>query len=223
MRTLLVVCAVLLAGCVTRNPMPPPGQPDPELVGAVSLPYDPAYPRVIVVVESLAMEATDGRRADSPTRSGWGPWGWSLPAPAKGDADCCTLPDDAESTLAAALTVDLERALTSIGNVELVDPARYAAARDPRALVPPGYAGPFIVSGSIAEFNEHVDTTNVATGTVLGSIGTAMAIAGAVAGEPALGWAGVGLARSVPRSTIASCGGPAPSAWHWASTTCAPG
>ena len=202
MRSILALCITLwISACATQRglpPLTPPGAPDPGLADRTTLPYDPAYPRVAIVVEPMALVAPQHRRDDKPTRSGWGPWGWSLPKTADDDADCCTLPDQADDTLAAALTVDLERALASIGNVQVIDYARYAATANPAALLPKGYVGPFVVGGAVQEFNEHLDTTLLGTGTVLGTIGAAMSIAGAVAGQPGLAWAGVGLAVISP-------------------------
>ena len=202
MRTIVVALCVLWASaCATPRampPLPPPGAPDPGLAERVTVPYDPAYARVVVVVEPMDLGGEHRGRDDAPTRTGWGPWGWSLPKTAADDASCCALPDDPEAGIARALTVDLERAVASIGNVLLVDYEQYMSTIDQRSLVPTGYVGPFLLSGTVQEFNEHVGTTSLAGGSVLGTIGAVLSIAGAVVGEPALTWSGVGLAAVSP-------------------------
>lgn len=190
---------VWMTACATQqHPLPPPGQPDPGLVERVSVPYDPAYRRAVVVVEPLELAAHKKKRADAPAHTGWGNWGWSMPKTAQDDDDCCSMPPQPEATLANALTVDLVRALNSIGNVTLIDYEQYIKTPDPRTLVPHGYVGPFIIGGTVEEFGEKVDNSYIATGSVLGTIGTAMSIAGAVIGEPGLTWGGVGLAALSP-------------------------
>ena len=199
MRSLAVVLFALgMSACAARRALPPPaGMPDQGLAERVALPYDPAYPRVVVVVEPVALAGRERGRDDAPSRTGWGPWGWSLPTTPNDPVEC-TIPAEPEITLADALTVDLEQALDRIGNVERVSYERYLATPDARTLVPRGYAGPYVVGGAVQEFNEHVDSTALATGTVLGTIGTAMSIAGSVIGEPGLTWGGIGLAAVSP-------------------------
>ena len=198
MRTVLVaLCMLWATACATQPALPPPGIPDAGLAERVAVPYDPAYPRVVVVVEPVQLGG-EQRRDDAPTRSGWGPWGWSLPHTATDDPNCCNLPDAPGVGIARALTIDLERAVASIGNVRLVEYEQYVATADQRSLLPPGYVGPFVIGGAVQEFNEHIASRAVGGGSVLGTIGAALSIAGAVVGDPALTWGGLGLAAVSP-------------------------
>jgi curli biogenesis system outer membrane secretion channel CsgG len=68
-----------------------------------------------------------------------------------------------------------------------------------------GEVGPFVIRGSVTEFNEIAEATGSSTGGSAGALGAALGVAGAIAGNrpAAITGAAVGLANPTYEKTVA--------------------
>ncbi|WP_348759555.1 hypothetical protein [Candidatus Methylocalor cossyra] len=69
---------------------------------------------------------------------------------------------------------------------------------DPDSLLHPGEVGPFVIKGTITEFNEVAEANDSRKGGSLGWAGTVLGIAGAVSGTPGAGIAGAAVSAANP-------------------------
>jgi len=199
-----------LSGCApaTVNPqavrateMAPPS----TQVDVVRLPYDPNLPWYVVTVEPLAVGVDGGGspppQAPGVARYGWGSWGWGiLPTgpqaqPYEGGTQ------QVSARMGEAVAAQLTTALSNAGNIRVIewdyfrqyqgDPARLV---DRRARE----VGPFVIRGTVTEFNEIAQATGQSTGGSIGALGAALAIGGAIAGNRPATYTGIGVAAANP-------------------------
>jgi curli biogenesis system outer membrane secretion channel CsgG len=209
---MLAALGVLAGGCATAtvdktSVRATQTAPESTQVEIVRIPYDPAYPYYVVTVEPLTFDAdrgggaTTAPRAPGTRRYGWGPWGWGL-LPTGPEAQAyAPPPSGAGGNMGHAIASQLESALGNAGNVIVIDHDHYLEHKaNPAKLVDQrkGEVGPFVIRGSVTEFNEIAEASGQTTGGSLGAIGAAAGIAGAIAGSRETAIAGTGLALANP-------------------------
>ena len=91
------------------------------------------------------------------------------------------------------MAAQLTTALSHVKNFVLYDKSTAG-----KITLHKGEKGPYLVRATLTEFNETADASAESTGVHLGGVGAVMGIAGAVAGNRALGWTGAGLAAANP-------------------------
>ncbi len=174
------------------------------------IPYDPSLPRYVVTVEPLSFDASGGSGGAAPPvpgrRYGWGPFGWGL-LPEGPQARPYNPPTQlANGNPGNAIAAQLETALSNAGNVSVIDWDFYQAHKGrPRELVKKGEVGPFVVRGSVTEFNEVAEASGKSVGGSLGGLGAALGVAGAIAGNrpAAITGAAVGISNPTLENTVA--------------------
>lgn len=217
-RTILVLAVSLFLGAcgqatVNKQSVRATDQaPESTQVDVIRIPYDPAYPRYIVTVEPLTFDADGSGGGDAPPvpgrHYGWGPWGWGL-LPEGPHAEVHNPPPQgASGAVGNAIANQLTTALSNVGNIVVIDYDFYLGNRgNPGKLAnrKAGEVGPFLIRGSVTEFNEIAEASGSSTGGSLGTVGAALGIAGAVAGNTpaAITGAAVGLANPTYEKTVA--------------------
>jgi curli biogenesis system outer membrane secretion channel CsgG len=174
--------------------------PESTQVDVVRIPYDPNYPRFVVTVEPLTFDAPGGGGDRGPRtpgqRYGWGPWGWGL-LPTGPQAEAYRPPpQNVTATTGSAIAAQLVTALTNAGNIVVVDYDYFVANK--RTKLNKGEVGPFLIRGSVTEFNEIAEATGKSSGGSLGALGAALGVAGAIAGNTPAAATGAGLAIANP-------------------------
>jgi curli biogenesis system outer membrane secretion channel CsgG len=188
--------------------------PESTQVDIVRIPYDPAYPYYVVTVEPLTFDADrsggayDAPQAPGTRRYGWGPWGWGL-LPTGPQAEAYTPPPAGVSgNVGAAIRSQLESALGNAGNIIIIDYDHYVEHKSNPAKLAnksKGEVGPFVIRGSVTEFNEIAEASGSSKGGSLGALGAATAIGGAIAGsrEAAIAGSSLALANPTYENTVA--------------------
>lgn len=185
--------------------------PESTQVEVVRIPYDPSLPYYVVVVEPLSFDAGDGgggggRPPIPGRRYGWGPWGWGLLPEGPSARPYNPPTQGASRDMGYAIANQLVTALSNAGNVKIVDYDYYLQnQRRPASLVRRGEVGPFVIRGSVTEFNEIAEASGSSTGGSLGGLGAALGVAGAIAGnrEAAIAGAGLAVANPTYENTVA--------------------
>lgn len=186
--------------------------PESTQVDVVRIPYDPAFPYYVVTVEPLTFDADRGGGGDAPPvpgqRYGWGPWGWGLLPEGPKAQVYNPPPQGAYGNMGGSIASQLVTALSNAGNIRIIDWDHYVANRSrPSALVnrKAGEVGPFVIRGSVTEFNEIAEASGSSQGGSLGALGAALGVAGAIAGNTpaAVTGAAVGLANPTYEKTVA--------------------
>lgn len=179
--------------------------PSATQVDIVRIPYDPALPYYVVTVEPLAVGVSGGGgdlpQAPGTVRYGWGSWGWGiLPTGPQAQAYQGS-PQQVSARMGEAVAAQLETALGSAGNIRVIDWDYFRQfSGNPAKLVnrKAGEVGPFIIRGTVTEFNEVAEAAGKSTGGSLGGLGAALAIGGAIAGNAPATYTGIGLAAANP-------------------------
>jgi curli biogenesis system outer membrane secretion channel CsgG len=179
--------------------------PESTQVDVVRIPYDPAYPRYVVTVQPLTFDADRSAQGAGPStpgvRYGWGPWGWGV-LPSGPEAEAYTPPAaGAHGNVGAAIANQLVTALSNAGNLIVIDYDYYLENKSKPGKVADkkkGEVGPFVIRGSVTEFNEIAEATGKSTGGSLGGLGAALGVAGAIAGNRPAAITGAGLALANP-------------------------
>jgi hypothetical protein len=155
--------AFLVSACVRATVDKPPvaasvAAPDPTRGDLVWVPYNPSLPYYVLTVEPFTFDADGSPSGSTPvtpgTRYGWGPGGWGAP-PNGSKAPT----DGATEQMGNAIASQLVTALGNAGNIRLIDYAYYWQRKDkPASMVRKngGEVGPFLIRGSVKEFNEIV-------------------------------------------------------------------
>jgi len=178
--------------------------PESTRVDVVQIPYDRSLPYYVVVVEPMTFDAGDGGGGgDAPPvpgrRYGWGPWGWGLLPEGPSARPYNPPTQGASRDMGYAIANQLTTALSNAGNIKIVEYDYYERnRRNLGALVRKGEVGPFVIRGSVTEFNEIAEATGSSTGGSLGGLGAALGVAGAIAGNREATIAGAGLAVANP-------------------------
>jgi curli biogenesis system outer membrane secretion channel CsgG len=207
MRRLSVfVGCVFLSACTTevnkQSVKATQTAPESTQVEVVHIPYDPHLPTYVVTVEPLRFDAGGGGGPAPPLPGrhyGWGPWGWGLLPEGPQARPYNPPPEGATGEMGAAIAAQLVTALTNAGNISIIDHDFYVQHRGrPRDLLKRGEVGPFVIRGSVTEFNEVAEATGSSTGGALGALGAAVGIAGAIAGNTPAAATGAGVAIANP-------------------------
>ena len=149
------------------------GAPESSTTATVSIPRNPSLPTFVVAIEPFIFSQTFA---------------------ANENAVQINIRQGGE-TLAAKLTT----ALSNSGNLSVVDSGlSKSKAGMYVASLKRGEKGPYIVRATITEFNEVAEAESESSGGSLGWVGLVAGVAGAIAGKPALGYAGAGLAAANP-------------------------
>ena len=176
--------------------------PESTQVEIVRIPYDPHLPTYVVTVQPLSFDAGGGGGSAPPVpgrRYGWGPWGWGLLPEGPQARPYNPPPQGASGEMGAAIAAQLVTALSNAGNISIIDHDFYVQHKGkPRDLIKRGEVGPFVIRGSVTEFNEVAEATGSSTGGALGALGAALGIAGAIAGNTPAAATGAGVAIANP-------------------------
>lgn len=182
------------------------GAPVSTQVEIARIPYDPSQPMYVVTVEPLQVGAEGSAGGPPPDSgqsrgySGWGPFGWigphgDSPAPKAYNAPLQGMSEKVGKGIAAQLL----SALGNSGNIVVIDYDHYLKHQDnPKSLLKPGEVGPFVIKGTVTEFNEVAEASNERQGGSLGWAGTVLGVAGAVSGTPGAGIAGAAISAANP-------------------------
>jgi curli biogenesis system outer membrane secretion channel CsgG len=209
MRTVSILAAcAMLSACATatvdkQSVRATQNAPESTQVDVVRIPYDPSLPTYVLTVEPMTFDADPGGSGSAPgtpgVRRGWGPWGWGiLPEGPRAQA-YNPPPQGVAGNVGQSLAAQLVTALSNVGNFAVIDWEHYVQnQRKPSALVKKGEVGPFVIRGSVTEFNEIAEASGQATGGSLGGLGVALGIAGAIAGNAPAAYTGAGLAVANP-------------------------
>ncbi len=160
--------------------------PESTQVEVVRVPYDPSLPYYVVTVEPLSFDA---------------PWGWGLLPEGPQARPYNPPPQGASGNMGSAIASQLVTALSNAGNVRIIDYDYYLENKNrPGNLVKKSQreVGPFVIRGSVTEFNEIAEATGSSTGGSLGALGAALGIAGAIAGNTPAAATGAGVAVANP-------------------------
>jgi curli biogenesis system outer membrane secretion channel CsgG len=207
-RTMIAMLAMAVAACAPatvdkRSVRATSQAPDSTQVDLVRVPYDPKLPYYVVIVEPFTFDADGSPAADAPRtpgrRYGWGPWGWGLlPEGPRAEA-YNPPPQGASGQMGNAIANQLVTALGNAGNIRIIDYDYYTSHRG-KPLVRKGEreVGPFLIRGSVTEFNEIAEASGSSTGGSAGGLGAALGIAGAIAGNREAAIAGGALAVANP-------------------------
>src|SRR5213593_2030003 len=153
--------------------------PESTQVEVVRIPYDPSLPYYVVTVEPLSFDAGGGEGGGSAPpvpgrRYGWGPWGWGLLPEGPKARPYNPPPQGAQGNMGSAIASQLVTALSNAGNVRIIDYDYYLENKNrPANLAKKSQreVGPFVIRGSVTEFNEVAEATGSSTGGSLGAVG----------------------------------------------------
>jgi len=210
MRTIYVALLALAAACTNatvdkQSVRATQNAPESVQVEVVRVPYDPGLPYYVVTVEPFTFDASgDGGGSAPPVpgrRYGWGPFGWGLLPEGPQARAYNPPPQGASANMGPAISAQLVTALSNVGNIHIIDYDFYLQNKSkPSALVNKRdrEVGPFVIRGSVTEFNEIAEATGSTTGGSLGAVGAALGIAGAIAGNTPAAVTGAGVAIANP-------------------------
>jgi curli biogenesis system outer membrane secretion channel CsgG len=158
-----------------------------------------------VTVEPFTFDAEGSPGGSAPPvpgrRYGWGPFGWGLLPEGPQARPYNPPPQGAPEGMGRSIANQLVTALGNAGNIRIVDWDYYVQhQRSPASLVKRSQreVGPFVVRGSVTEFNEIAEATGSSTGGSLGGLGAALGVAGAIAGNQPAAVTGAALAVANP-------------------------
>lgn len=156
------------------------GAPTAAEVPTLVIQNDPNLPKYVVTVEDLEYSA-------SGQISGGG-------APIQNE------------NIGKGLAAQLVTALTKAQNISVADKASVSYNGDGTysTKINPGEVGPFIIKGTVTEFNETADLSAKQSGGSLGRAGLLAGIAGAVTGNDDMTIAGAGVAAANPTARKSS-------------------
>ncbi|MBM3333827.1 hypothetical protein FJY63_04120 [Candidatus Sumerlaeota bacterium] len=193
-------CATVDYGMVQAQEVAPPAAQVPIL----AVPYDPNLPRFVVAVEPFQYAAqglTSGAGAPtSPQPTG------TIPSIVTGGLQGSSVEgrpiqhQEPTDRVGPGIAEQFKTALSQCGNVSIIDIS--ALIKNPDGTyscrLNPGEVGPFIIRGTVTEFNETADLADKSRGGSLGGLGAVLGAAGAIADKPGLMWTGTGIAAANP-------------------------
>lgn len=176
--------AALLTGCTTASldrsqAQADEGAPEVAEIEPISIAYDANYPTYVVAIEPF-------KYAASGTTSG-GDYREAIGHQSRRD-------------VGPGMSAQLLTALARSGNIQVIeyDSLRKKPDGSYTANLEEGEVGPFIIRGTVTEFNETADASGEEKGMKLGRMGAVMGIAGAVTGNRGLTYGGAGVAAADP-------------------------
>lgn len=204
----LTLAAALFASCadVQRSSVQAQtGAPVAAQVPVATVAYDPNLPRFVVAVEPFTSGASGvvsggaGTPRAPQAAGGIGSVinGGLEGGRVQGGREGVVHPGD---QIGQGISAQLMTALSNNPNISVVD--RTAVIQRPdgsySCRLNPGEVGPFILRGTVTEFNETADLSGKDRGGSLGLVGAGLGVAGAVTHHSALTWTGAGLAVANP-------------------------
>ena len=153
--------------------------PEVAQVEIISIPYDQAAPTYIVAIE---------------------PFTYNASATTSGGSGAEGIGDWSRDRVGPGLSAQLLTALTKSGNIQVVELDALTKGADGTytTKLQEGEIGPFIIRGSVTEFNETADASGEKKGGSLGGAGAIMGLAGAFTRNRGLTYAGAGVAAADP-------------------------
>ena len=209
MRTvsILAMCA-LLGACAPatvnkQSVRATQNAPESTQVDVVRIPFDPSLPTYVLTVEPLTFDADPGGASEAPgvphVRRGWGPYGWGVLPEGPQARAYNPPPTGVAGNIGGSIQAQLITALSNVGNFQVIDWEHYVQnQKKPSGMVKKGEVGPFVIRGSVTEFNEIAEASGEASGGSLGGLGVALGVAGAIAGNAPAAYTGAGLAVANP-------------------------
>jgi len=208
---LLIIALTGLIGCTAMvdksSVRASAGAPESTKVASIHIPFNPDLPRYVVTVEPLQV-ATSGSGAPTVSQGryrnynswGWGPWAWRAPGAGNPAPGAYTAPSPKmTSVVGNGMQAQLITTLSNAGNIAVIDYQHYLANKnDPSKLVGPDEVGPFVIKGTISEFNEVTEANDSRQGGSLGWAGTVLGIAGGLAGSRTAALTGAGISAANP-------------------------
>ena len=219
---ILFFAFAILPGCsasVNRDDMrAAAGAPPSTEVDSVRIPYNPALPTFVVIVESFGDSAsgtTAASRYELRDSSGHelaslvtGVHQIDRVSVAQGQSlrisggNGITISSGRGSaTVGNVIAAQLTTALAGVGNISVVDSCSLRRDQNGRYIVSmqPGEIGPILVRGTITEFGEEVDVKESSSGFSLGLLGVGMAVVGGITRTPGIMYPGIGVAAANPQ------------------------
>lgn len=201
----IVAVAALATACAEIDPIgaqAQTGAPVAAQVEVVQIPYNPSLPRYVVAVLPLDYGASSITSGGGPDRGAPTVNGGALSVVSGGVHERGMANSGAQPgfQVGAGMAAQLTTALTRAGNIAVIEPSMLREQPDGSytCKLQPGEVGPFVLKGTVTEFNETAQADESTRGGSLGGVGAVMGIAGAVAGKPGLGWTGAGIAAANP-------------------------
>ncbi|MBN1557757.1 MAG: hypothetical protein JW951_06385 [Lentisphaerae bacterium] len=180
-----LVGLALAGGCATATVNPADAQaqtgaPEAARVDPISIPADPDYPTYVVVVEDFDYAASGTVSGGHPASEHFSQFN--------------------QRDIGPGVAAQLLTGLTRSGNIQVVEPEGLQKNADGTydVALQPGEVGPFIIRGTVTEFNETADLTGQKKGGSLGIVGVLLGLAGAVTDKDALTYTGAGVAAMNP-------------------------
>lgn len=204
--SLLALCLAACTATVDRaNVQAQAGAPVSAQVEIKRIPYDPNLPKFVVVVEPLQVGAEGvpmGPPPPSPQQGqyyGFGAFGWVFPSGSPAPEGYTPALQGMSEKVGKGLAAQLLSALSNAGNLVVIDYEHYLQHKDhPKKLIKKGEVGPFLIKGTVTEFNEVAEAGSQRKGGSLGWVGTTLGAVGALAGSREALMAGVALAGMNP-------------------------
>jgi hypothetical protein len=210
------LCAVLAAGCGTTGSGDSGGSlasqaqataepPEAAQVQPVSLPYDSALPTFVVAVLPFDFGASGvtsggGVTPSAPSANG-SPLG-ILTGGLQGGGARTSYPGGAapSSAVGIGIAAQLRTALAQWQNVSVLDPSALVRQSDGTytCKLNKGELGPFLISGTVTEFNETAALNEKKRGGSLGGVGSILSIGSLIGGSEAGAIAGGAVTAANP-------------------------
>lgn len=175
---------LLVGGCVTASldrseAMAEEGAPEVAQVEQISIPYDPGAPNYVVAIEPFSYAASGTVSGGNPANH---------------------VGDYSRRDVGPGISAQLLTALTRSQNIQVVELDALTKKADGTygAKLEKGEVGPFILRGTITEFNETADASGEKKGGSLGRFGAILGIAGAITRRDSLTYTGAGVAAANP-------------------------
>ncbi len=214
--TLFVALLTISTGCMTASvdrgsAKAQTGAPEAASVEILSIPYDPNYPVYVVAVEPLDYAASDiisgqGAQEAPDHRGGVAGFGGGLGSTHSSrdrwDRELDSREMDYKGNkVGGGMAMQLLTALANSGNIQVIELSSLKRDSDGKysCELEEGEIGPFIVRGSVTEFNETADLSGSKKGGSLGRLGAGAALLGAVTDNRTLTHVGAGVAIADPR------------------------
>jgi curli biogenesis system outer membrane secretion channel CsgG len=176
---------VLMAGCATAtadrgDAQAQTGAPAAADVPIASIPADPAFPTYIVAVEPFDYAASGTVSGRHPAEGAFSHFN--------------------QGQIGPGISAQFVTALTRGGNIQVVefDALKKGADNAYSVALESGEVGPFVIKGTVTEFNETADLSGQKKGGSLGIAGAILGIVGAVTDKDALTYTGAGIAAANP-------------------------
>lgn len=181
--------------------------PESAKVEVVSIPLDPILPTFVVAIlpfEEGASGVTSGGGATPTAPSARGRTAFGRPTTGGlgggGTNTAYHMPTTNTGPVGAGLAAQLRTALSRWGNISIIDPNAITRQDDGTytCRLNQGELGPFIVRGTVTEFNETADMSQQKKGGSLGGVGRMINLIGGFTGSSGTSMAGAGIAVADP-------------------------